>query len=154
MTCVLARGGPVPRRPRQLARETGRFDSTARRDKSREWDVSTPKVIVSGLVDCKVRSHEERRCSYLGPTQSRTSPSILFSIRRQPPLLGVTVDVFSDCSNGLSVVLALTMCLLADFTQKECRLLTGTTPVMLTTTSLCLSRLPYRDPSLIAPPHP
>jgi len=31
------------------------------------------RVIDSGLV----RSHEERRCSNLGPTQSRISPSIL-----------------------------------------------------------------------------
>ena len=35
------------------------------------------RVIDSGLVGRKVRSHEERRFSILGPTQSRISSSIL-----------------------------------------------------------------------------
>ena len=41
------------------------------------------EVYLSGWVQCfrpvilRVRAHEERRCSILGPTQSRISPSIL-----------------------------------------------------------------------------
>jgi len=36
------------------------------------------RIIDSGLVGRTVRSHEERRCSNLGPTQSRISQSIVW----------------------------------------------------------------------------
>ena len=38
------------------------------------WSDLQERLIDSGLL---VRSHEERRCSILGPTQSRSSPSVL-----------------------------------------------------------------------------
>ena len=55
--------------------------------------------------------------------------------KRRPMFPGITEDNLSGCSNVVGVFLALAMCLLADFTRYECRLLPGRNPVMLTTTS-------------------